>query len=61
MTSIDIINNFLGEKLTLDVAKRISDGPEDHIIQLIEKLAPFYYDWFEKAEATNLGEKQNFF
>jgi hypothetical protein len=62
MTSIDIINNFLGEQLTPGIADRLSNGPEDQVIELIQEIAPCYYDWLENEEAnpTN-GDQQNCF
>jgi hypothetical protein len=58
MEVIRLIEDYLGDDLTLESADRISRAPRRHIGRMIDELTPYYCDWLEKEEAQSDGNSQ---
>lgn len=50
MDSLDIIESHIGTDLSESYAKRFLVAPASHIGDIIEKLAPYFFNWLENAE-----------
>ena len=50
MNSLEITRDYIGQDLTVQYARELAKAPEEHIAGLIQRLAPYYYDWLENEE-----------
>jgi hypothetical protein len=53
MDGLQIIENFCGEPLDAELAQRLGSAPSDQLIALVEKLSPYWYDWYDDALADD--------
>jgi hypothetical protein len=42
---LELVENYIGEPLTVTWATRLAEAPIEHIIDLMNEFSPFYYDW----------------
>jgi hypothetical protein len=62
MDTLSTFREYMGDDITPENVRRLAAAPEEHIARFIERLAPLYYDWLEKEEATDtLDQDSSFF
>lgn len=56
MNTIEVVQNFLGDSLTVSSAQSLAEIPLEQLMLLFEELAPLYYDWLENEEKRREDE-----
>jgi hypothetical protein len=54
--TIELVEEFLGDKLTVSSAQSLASMPTSKLAQLFERLAPSYYDWLENESKRRESE-----